>query len=435
MNDTTKAGGGGTASPSGPPTLTPPSVAPPRVASKVVCKVTVPGTPSAWPGWDELATLAGPEVTHAVDGSGAIYLAEWKDGFAVRRDRGGAWEELDPLRVDAGPWAFAVDPTGRVLLAHTVGGSPAPSVASVAVQLEAWSPGGWTALGAPLLAETIPVGTFPFSAQTAGQPALAADGAGGAVLMFDDRSGSGPGGQTAYRWDLAAATWTRLGSPAFLPTQWAAHESAIEPAGGSRLFAMSTWGARVDDNIGCYDDGLHVASFDGSSWTDLGELKLDRNHSPDSGCPSSFLPHASLAVDGDGGAWIARTEQLESDYLAGRNTGTVYLSRWTDKGWEPQVVFGGVSPGARIAVSAVDGGQQFLSFTVPDGAGSKLVLYRRQGTDWVGFYALDSPAPDLEGSVVCADEAGNPIIAVTDAQGGHLLRFDPSTLPPTFVRP
>ena len=68
-----------------------------------------------------------------------------------------------------------------------------------------------------------------------------------------------------------------------------------------------------------------------------------------------------------------------------------------------------------LMLSAVAGGALWLSWTTPD---SRVVLYRATDAGWQLAEELPSAS---QGSVLCADEGGYPVMLLTDAQGGHLL--------------
>jgi hypothetical protein len=270
--------------------------------------------------------------------------------------------------------------------------------------------GTWASLGSPLAA-----GSWWFPWQTPGKPALGVDAAGAALLMFDSVRG-----QDAFRWDAAAGAWARAGAqPTGLTPGYGAFESSITGTADGRIHALSTWTERVDANLGCYDDGARSAVFDGASWADLGEMKLDRSRSEVSACPYSTLRHAALSVDDAGVAWIATVEASLRDAQ-----GHVHVFRSSADGWMREGDWPGPALAPRVSLAALAPGALWLSFTEPEGDGSRLVLHRRVGSDWQLFDVLHFPAPGVEGSLVCADAAGNPVVAVLDATGGQLLYRD-----------
>src|SRR5262249_37086004 len=131
------------------------------------------------------------------------------------------------------------------------------------VDVHGWRNGHWEQLGPAFEAL---LRFDPFDYQSAGKPVLAADALGRVLLMFDSEEGPSPAyGQAAYRWDDHA--WTAMGSPGIVDVAYGGYYSAIIAGDGDRAWMMSTWANRTNSNIGCYDNGLHVASFDGTGWT------------------------------------------------------------------------------------------------------------------------------------------------------------------------
>jgi hypothetical protein len=332
----------------------------------------------------------------------------------VRRQAGGGWEPLGTLglgldaanpRADGGEWAFAVDREGRAFVARSRFRYPDPFV-------ETWKleRGTWTSLGGELSA-----GPWWFPWTTAGKPALATSAGGDTLLMFD----AGP--QKVLRWNAGAAGWDHLAPDTFvLATGYGAPESSLAAAPDGRLFGMTTWSERQNGNIGCYDTGVTAALFEASSWTDLGELKVDRRLHAYSACALADVHHASLAVDDGGVAWIATVESPLVETL-----GQVRVFRRAAAAWELDGDWPGAAPRPRVSLAASSPATQWLSFTQPDGEGSRLLLHRRRGGAWTRFAELRWPSPDVEGSFVCADAAGNPVITVGDDGGGVLLHFTP----------
>jgi len=379
---------------------------PQSVASSRICRVTVPRTASAWPGWSELAATASDQFAAAVDTDGAIYLGEWNGGFEVRRETASGWQSFPRLLVTSYFWAFTVA-RGHPILARTFAG-PVTSPDQYwpwDVEVQRLGDGGWERLGAAF--EAIPH-IDPIGAQTAGKPALVADSLGRVLLMFDSEKGPSYG-QAAYRWDGA---WTAIGSPGIVNVSYGGYSSAIIPGAGDRAWMMSSWANRTNANLGCYDTGVHVASFDGTAWTGLGEMKRIRGLSEDTGCPLSDLSSASLAVGDDGNPLIAFDED-----------GHVYLDRWTGLAWALDSDWPGATGRyGSVTLSAVANGGLWLTWVDLERPDLKVVVQRKQATAWETVDELRSAS---RGAVLCVDEAGNPVMTVTDAKGGHLLYRQP----------
>src|SRR4051812_46980065 len=90
--------------------------------SRRTCRVTVPETPSAtWPGWSEIASFETAQIAHAVDASGAIHIAESKDGVVVHREHGSAWDHSPPLPRDGISASFALDGQARAFVSNVPG--------------------------------------------------------------------------------------------------------------------------------------------------------------------------------------------------------------------------------------------------------------------------------------------------------------------------
>jgi hypothetical protein len=59
------------------------------------------------------------------------------------------------------------------------------------------------------------------------------------------------------------APWTCVhgaSSPGIVHVSYGGYESAIISTAGDRPWMMSDWATRTNANLGCYDNGVHVAS-------------------------------------------------------------------------------------------------------------------------------------------------------------------------------
>jgi len=203
-----------------------------------------------------------------------------------------------------------------------------------------------------------------------------------------------------------------MGSPNIVNVAYGGYLSAILPGIGDRAWMMSSWASRTNANLGCYDDGVHAASFDGAAWTDLGEMKLIRGLSEDTGCPLSELSSASLSIGEDGNPLMAFDED-----------GHIYLYRWTGGGWTLDSDWPAATGNyGWVALSAVANGGLWLTWADDERPDAGVVVQRKQAAGWETFDDLRSASM---ASVVCVDEAGNPVMTVRDARGGHLLYRQP----------
>jgi len=381
--------------------------------------VTVPKTASAeWPGWSEIASLASYRMAHDVDGTGAIHLAEWKDGIVVHREDGVGWVTSDPLARDVVFWAVATNVQGRDYVARAwanVYGDP------MQVEVSAWNGARWDVLGSAFAAGHLDI----YDSDYAGEPSLAVDSSGRPILAFHAsgvglQDGTTLYGVRSFRWD---GGWADLGGTFALP----GGRILLAPAGAKGFFATSEWDLRRSGNIGCHEGGAHALAYDGTSWSDLAELKLDRRLSDVTGCPYTNLTDESLAVGQHGEPLIAFTE-----FAAPGGAGHVHLVHWSGTAFEqladfPDVATPGWNDERRSNLSLVHlaSGDLWLSWMKAESQGVGLILYRLRNGQWQVIDELQSTATQFTGSLVCIDAEGNPVVAVTDANGGRVLYRHP----------
>jgi hypothetical protein len=386
------------------------------MASKQACQVSVPSRPSSWPGWDELAVLptpqevtiqhgpgATPEMTAAVDGAGTIYLAQWNpDGFAVWRDQNGRWQAIKKLVQPSQYWAFAVDPDGSTPLIARASLDPSEKVV---VEVSAWDGANWKRRGDPFAA-----GSFnPYVDEDRGRPMLTVDADGHPVLLFE--AGEPDYGLQAYRW---LGTWTPMGASLPIPAGGGYLSMGSGPGGG--MFAASVWDYRASSALGCHDRGIQAALFDGAAWRDLGEMKLRPGHSDISGCPLSVVHEGALAADGNGNAWLAWNEDRQVHVSTWTGTKFVRTADWADA----SAVGADYDESAKLSLSNVHGGL-WLTWTMKEQLGWKVVLYRLQDAGWQLIDELHSTSSKFGGWVLCADPSGNPVLVAGDEHTGRVL--------------
>jgi hypothetical protein len=385
-----------------------PVYVPPRVASSQACHVGVPRTRSSlWPGWSEIAALESYRMTHAVDGSGAIHLAEWKDGIVVRRDDGRAWQASETLALPTVFWAFATDRNGHDFVARATGKDGDASL--MRVEVSASNGAGWSAFGDPLPAGHVDI----YNAVYSGMSALSIDPSGRLLLAFHNGEDPPPGkpyyGLRSFRWDGA---WTDLGGIFVLP----GGKILLAPAGSDGFFATSAWDLRRSANLGCHEAGAHALAYDGVGWRDLGELKRDLRLDESSGCPYTNLSDTALTLDQNGRPLIAFIE-----------AGQVHLVRWSGTAFEPLTDFPASTAGlyyplrSSLSLVRLASGDLWLSWIAADSPGAGLFLYRLRDGAWHLVDELRSTGSEFNGSLVCVDEDGNPVVEITDVNGGHLL--------------
>jgi hypothetical protein len=384
----------------------------PRVPSNRTCHVTVPGIPSsAWPGWDEIATFASKWISHDVDAAGAIHLAEWNDGIVVRSEEGESWKALAPLRLDTIFWAFAVDAKGIPFVSRASYPTGQPTAtAPTQVDLYSWNGTGWERLGEPFSSGQLDV----YDSIAAGFSALTVDVDGRPILAFNDDTlptdGMPHPSVRVFRWDPG---WTTLGGMFVV----AGGGISLAAAPDSRLFAARSWDLRTNDNLGCHDSGAHVLSRASSDWTDLGELKLDDRISDVNGCALSSFDGYALIADA-GGVLVAFSEDRKLHLV--RRSGTAFVPSPESDGLDA------VAPGDRAAydlslLRAADGDLWLLWIDGDSLSNPSYVLARRHGGAWTRVAELPGAGAYYRTSLVCVDETGNPVVAVTDSDGGRLL--------------
>ena len=74
-----------------------------------------------------------------------------------------------------------------------------------------------------------------------------------------------------------------------------------------------------------------------------------------------------------------------------------------------------------LSLASLASGDLWMSWIAADPEGAGLFVYRRRGGQWQLVDEVRSSGSEFNGSLVCIDADGNPVVEVTDTTGGRVL--------------